>query len=123
MNYYGGWIYADPAAYPADAPFFADLARLFREEIAELAKAGCRYGQLDEVAIALLCDPTIRDKVAADGRDPDKLVDLYIEAINQAVAGRPADMVVGVHMCRGNFRGRYLAEGSYESVAERFFAN
>ncbi|HEX9466679.1 MAG TPA: 5-methyltetrahydropteroyltriglutamate--homocysteine S-methyltransferase [Alphaproteobacteria bacterium] len=123
MHFYGGRIYADPAAYPDDAPFFADLARLFREEIAELAKAGCRYVQLDEVAIALLCDPTIRDKVAADGRDPDKLVDLYIEAINQAVAGRPADMVVGVHMCRGNFRGRYLAEGSYESVAERFFAN
>jgi 5-methyltetrahydropteroyltriglutamate--homocysteine methyltransferase len=123
MHFYGGRVYADPGAYPSDEPFFADLARLFQEEIADLAKAGCRYVQLDEVAIALLCDPAIREKVKADGRDPDRLVDLYIDAINQAVAGRPADMAVGVHMCRGNFRGRYLAEGGYDSVAERFFAN
>jgi 5-methyltetrahydropteroyltriglutamate--homocysteine methyltransferase len=123
MHFYGGRKFADPTVYADAESFFADLGRVFREEIADLAKAGCRYVQLDEVAIALLCDPAIRDKVKADGSDPDRLVDLYIEAINQAVAGRPADMIVGVHMCRGNFKGRYLAEGGYESVAERFFAN
>lgn len=123
MHFYGGRKFADPAVYASAEAFFDDLGRIFREEIAELARAGCRYVQLDEVAIALLCDPTIRDKVKADGNDPDQLVDLYIKAINQAVAERPRDMIVGVHMCRGNFKGRYLAEGGYESVAERFFAN
>jgi 5-methyltetrahydropteroyltriglutamate--homocysteine methyltransferase len=122
MHFYRCTDFAAPAAY-SDAPsFFADLATVFREEIAALARAGCRYVQLDEVAIALLCDPAIRDKVTALGGDPDALVDLYIDAINQAVASRPAHMVVGVHMCRGNFKGHYLAAGSYESVAERFFA-
>ncbi len=122
MHFYGGKNYADRAVYADDGRFFADLCRAFQEEIAALAKAGCRYVQLDEVAIALLCDPAIREKVKANGSDPDRLVDLYVEAINQAVATRPSDMVIGVHMCRGNFKGRYLAEGGYDSVAERFFS-
>ena len=121
MHFYGGRAYADKGTYPDDESFFADLARIFREEIAALAAAGCRYVQLDEVAVALLCDPAICDKVKAEGGDPDRLVDLYVDAINQAVRDRPADMVVGVHMCRGNFRGRYLGEGGYEGVAAKFF--
>jgi 5-methyltetrahydropteroyltriglutamate--homocysteine methyltransferase len=123
MHFYRCTDFADPKAYADAGRFFADLARIYREEIADLAKAGCRYIQLDEVAIAMLCDPAIRDKVAAAGQKPDNLVDLYIQALNDCVAGAPADMVIGVHMCRGNFRGRYLSEGGYESVAERFFAN
>ena len=108
---------------PTRGTFFADLAKVYRAEIAELAAAGCRYIQLDEVAVAMLCDPAIRDRIASAGQKPDALVDLYIGAINDCVAGAPADMAIGVHMCRGNFRGRYLSEGGYESVAERFFAN
>src|SRR5262245_52907026 len=123
MHFYRASDFADKAAYSGAQPFFADLARIYREEIAELAKAGCRYVQLDEVAIALLCDPAIRAKVEAAGLKPDALVDLYIESLNDAVAGAPADMVFGVHLCRGNFKGHYLAAGGYESVAERFFAN
>ncbi|HKA72500.1 MAG TPA: 5-methyltetrahydropteroyltriglutamate--homocysteine S-methyltransferase [Xanthobacteraceae bacterium] len=124
MHFYRCTDFAASAAYAADAErFFADLAAVFAAEIAELAGAGCRYVQLDEVAIALLCDPAIRRKVTDVGGDPDALVDLYIDAINRAVAARPPDMIVGVHMCRGNFRGHYLAAGGYESVAERFFAN
>ncbi|MFZ1104301.1 MAG: hypothetical protein WAN86_15895 [Hyphomicrobiaceae bacterium] len=69
----------------------------------------------------MLCDPAIRDRIAGAGQNPDNLVDLYIKAINACVAGAPADMLIGIHMCRGNFRGRYLSEGGYESVAERFF--
>ena len=84
------------------------------QEIADLAKAGCRYIQLDEVAVAMLCDPAIRERISGAGQNPDRLVDLYIKAINDCVAGAPADMVIGVHMCRGNFRGRYLSEGGYE---------
>lgn len=122
MHFYRCSEYAEPGIYKDATAFFADLGRVFREEIAALAEAGCRYVQIDEVAIALLCDPAIRERVEKTGSDPDELVDLYIEAINQAVADCPAGVVVGVHMCRGNFKGHYLAEGGYESVAERFFS-
>jgi 5-methyltetrahydropteroyltriglutamate--homocysteine methyltransferase len=124
MHFYRCNDFADRAVYPDDGVFFYDLAKVFQQEIAELAKAGCRYVQLDEVAVALLCDPTIRDDVMKrSGSDPDALVDLYIAGINQAVAKCPTDVTIGVHMCRGNFKGHYLGAGGYESVAERFFAN
>ncbi|HEV2954936.1 MAG TPA: 5-methyltetrahydropteroyltriglutamate--homocysteine S-methyltransferase [Xanthobacteraceae bacterium] len=122
MHFYRCSDFAAPKAYQDVDAFFADLAVAFRVEIAALGAAGCRYLQLDEVAVALLCDPAIRTQVEAAGSAPDRLVDRYIDAINQAVAGRPADMIVGVHMCRGNFKGHYLAAGGYGSVAERFFA-
>jgi 5-methyltetrahydropteroyltriglutamate--homocysteine methyltransferase len=123
MHFYRCSDFAAPQAYRDVDAFFADLAAAFRAEIAALGEAGCRYVQLDEVAVALLCDPAIRAQVEAAGSAPDRLVDLYIDAINQAVAGRPADMVVGVHMCRGNFKGHYLAAGGYGSVAAQFFAH
>ncbi len=122
MHFYRCADFADPAVYPDAEGFFADLAAVFRQEIAGLAAAGCRYLQIDEVALALLCDPAIRERVAAVGAEPDRLVDTYIDALNQAVADCPAEVVVGVHMCRGNLKGHYLASGGYESVAERFFA-
>jgi 5-methyltetrahydropteroyltriglutamate--homocysteine methyltransferase len=122
MHFYRCTDFADPKAYVDAEAFLADLAAIYRQEITDLAKAGCRYVQLDEVAIAMLCDPAIRDRVSGAGQDPDRLVDLYIAAINDCVAGAPGDMAVGIHMCRGNFRGHYLSEGGYESVAERFFA-
>ena len=101
--------------------FFADLGKVYQAEIAELAAAGCRYVQLDEVAVAILCDPAAREKVKAAGEDPDRLVDLYIDAINEAVKKRRPSMTVGVHVCRGNYKGMYLSEGGYDSVAEKFF--
>jgi 5-methyltetrahydropteroyltriglutamate--homocysteine methyltransferase len=121
MHFYRFTDYAARAAYRDAAEFFADLGKVYQAEIAELAAAGCRYVQLDEVAIAILCDPAARGKVKAAGEDPDRLVDLYIDAINEAVKARPADMSVGVHMCRGNYKGMYLSEGGYDSIAERFF--
>ena len=123
MHFYRCDAFADKCVYRDVDAFFADLATVFRQEIAELAKAGCRYIQLDEVAVALLCDPAIRDQIKAVGSDPDALVGLYIDSINQAVAECPSDMAIGVHMCRGNFKGHYLGAGGYESVAERFFSN
>jgi 5-methyltetrahydropteroyltriglutamate--homocysteine methyltransferase len=114
--------FADPAAYGDIETFFADLVAVFAQEIADLVAAGCRYLQIDEIAIALLCDRAIRDRVAGTGGDPDALVDRYIDAINGAVAACPDHVSIGVHLCRGNFRGRYLADGGYESVAERLFA-
>jgi 5-methyltetrahydropteroyltriglutamate--homocysteine methyltransferase len=122
MHFYRLSDFADRNVYPDDERFFADLVAVYREEIADLVEAGCRYVQLDEVAIALLCDGTIRANVERAGAEPDALLDRYIDAINRAVSGCPPDVVVGVHMCRGNFRGRYLGEGGYDSVAERFFA-
>ena len=122
MHFYRCNDFADRTIYPGEDGFFNDLARIFQEEIAELAEAGCRYVQLDEVAVALLCDPAICDEVKRSGSNPDALVDLYIASINQAVSKCPANVTIGVHMCRGNFKGHYLGAGGYESVAERFFA-
>jgi 5-methyltetrahydropteroyltriglutamate--homocysteine methyltransferase len=114
--------FADRSAYRDADGFFADLVAVFAQEIADLVEAGCRYVQIDEIAVALLCDGDIRARVAAAGGDPDALIERYVDAINAAVAGCPPETVIGVHMCRGNFKGRYLAEGGYETVAERFFA-
>jgi 5-methyltetrahydropteroyltriglutamate--homocysteine methyltransferase len=121
MHFYRCSDFASPAAYPTVDGFFADLTRIFREEVAALADAGARYIQLDEVALALLCDPSISKRVEDRGHSPDRLVDLYIESLNAAVADAPSEVIFGVHMCRGNFKGHYLGTGGYESVAERFF--
>jgi 5-methyltetrahydropteroyltriglutamate--homocysteine methyltransferase len=123
MHFYRCNDFADQTIYRDVDAFFADLSSVFQREIDELAKAGCRYIQLDEVAVALLCDPAIRDQVKQSGSDPDTLVDLYVKSINDAVARCPSDVAIGVHMCRGNFKGHYLGAGGYESVAKRFFAN
>jgi 5-methyltetrahydropteroyltriglutamate--homocysteine methyltransferase len=109
------------SAYDNAEAFFKDLAKVYQAEIADLAAAGCEYVQLDEVAVAILCDPAARAKVKAGGGDPDQLVDLYIGAINEAVRGRPKGVAIGVHVCRGNYKGMYLSEGGYDSVAEKFF--
>lgn len=121
MHFYRFAQYADPGTYANAKEFFVDLGKVYQQEIAALAKAGCRYVQLDEVALAMLCDPALQAKVRAAGGDPDALVDLYVDAINEAVKGAPADMAVGVHMCRGNYKGMYLSEGGYTSIAERLF--
>jgi methionine synthase II (cobalamin-independent) len=121
MHFYRCNDFADRTIYRDVDAFFADLSNVFQLEIEELAKAGCRYIQLDEVAVTLLCDPAIRDQVKQSGSDPDTLVDLYVKSINDAVARCPSDVAIGVHMCRGNFKGHYLGAGGYESVAERFF--
>ena len=105
------------SAYDSAEAFFKDLGKVYQAEIADLAKAGCRYVQIDEVAVAILCDPAARQQV----KDADRLVDLYIDAINEAVKNRPAGVTIGVHVCRGNYKGMYLSEGGYDSVAERFF--
>ena len=119
MHFFGTMDYRAPAAYGDLERFFADLGRAFADEIAALAEAGCRLIQIDEVAIVLLTDPLIRDRVRAHGSDPDGLIDHYVKAANLAVTGRPRDVIVGLHICRGNYKGRYLGEGE---IAERVFA-
>ena len=121
MHLYRFSDYAAPGLYRDPAEFFRELGRVYQEEIAGLAAAGARYVQLDEVALAMLCDPSARARVKAGGQDPEKLVDMYVDAINEAVRNCPANMVVGVHMCRGNYKGKYLSEGGYDSIAEKLF--
>ncbi len=123
MHFWRGSGYAVPGVYDSPRDFFRDLAVIYRAEIADLAAVGCRYIQLDEVALAMLCDPAVRKRVAADGNDPARLVELYVEAINEAVAAAPPEMAVGVHMCRGNFKGKYLAEGGYDEIAKALFGS
>jgi 5-methyltetrahydropteroyltriglutamate--homocysteine methyltransferase len=120
-HFYRFTDWGDGKAYADARAFFVDLGKVYQQELAELAAAGCRYVQLDEVAIAILCDPSAREKVKQAGGDPDRLVDLYIDAINEAVKGKPDGVTVGVHVCRGNYKGMYLSEGGYDSVGERFF--
>ena len=108
------------AVYPTLDEFFADVARVYQEELAELGSLGATYVQLDDVAFPLLCDPSRRDELVERGYDPRDLLSRYIDATNAALAGRPDGMVVGIHLCRGNNQGKWLGEGGYDYVAEIF---
>ncbi len=120
-HFRGGRAAVDKAAYPDIEAFFADLAGVYAEEIADLAARGCRYLQLDDTNLAYLCDPKIRADVRAMGEDPDALPATYARLINAAIAGRPESMTVAIHLCRGNFRSAWVAEGGYDPVAEALF--
>ena len=101
--------------------FFADVARIYKEELRDLARLGATYVQLDDVSLPLLCDEKLRDGVRARGYGPDQLVDRYIELNNAALKDRPAGLTVGMHLCRGNNQGKWLGAGGYELVAEKIF--
>jgi len=111
----------DKIAYPDMQEFFADLARVYREEIAGLADAGCTYLQIDDVNFAYLCDPKMREGAKKIGEDPDQLPLLYANLVNECIKERPANMSVCTHLCRGNFRSSWVAEGGYDPVAEVLF--
>ena len=112
---FAGGPYADAREY------MADIARIYREEIAELASLGCTYVQIDEVPIPVMCDPNVQATIARRGEDAMALVDLYADTINDAIRERPAGMTVVVHMCRGNEGVAGLGSGGYDAVAERVF--
>jgi 5-methyltetrahydropteroyltriglutamate--homocysteine methyltransferase len=121
VHFRGGREAIDARAYPQMDAFYDDLAEVYRAEIRELAAAGCRYLQIDEVNLAYLCDPELRRQVANIGEDPESLPQTYAKLLNAAIAGRPADMTVCMHLCRGNFAGAWIAEGGYEPIAELLF--
>lgn len=121
LHFRGGRDVIDRTAYPEMDGFFDDLARVYREEIADLISAGCRYLQIDEVNFAYLCDPALRAHVKSLGEDPDELPHTYAKLLNQLTEGAPDDMIFGMHLCRGNFGGAWVAEGGYEPVAEILF--
>ncbi len=108
-------------AYPDMDEFFEDLAACYRDEIAALYAAGCRYIQLDDTNLAYLCDPKMRAAAAERGEDPNELPRTYAALINSVIDNRPEDLTVGIHLCRGNYRSTWFAEGGYEPVAEVLF--
>ena len=120
-HFRGGREAIDRAAYPEMEDFFADLARLYREEIADLADAGCRYIQFDDTNLAYLCDSKMRADARARGEDPDELPRTYAALINACIGDRPDDMAACVHLCRGNARSLWFAEGDYEPIADHLF--
>jgi 5-methyltetrahydropteroyltriglutamate--homocysteine methyltransferase len=111
----------DPKAYTSSKPYWDDMVAVFQQEIKELYAAGGRYLQLDEVPLALLCDNNIRALAKSEGDDPDALVSVYIDALNRAIAGRPADLTVAMHLCRGNMESMWMGDGGYASIAEPLF--
>ncbi len=104
--------------YPDIEQFFDDLAETYRKAVRAFADAGCRYLQLDDTVWAYLCSAQQREEARQRGDDPRSLPASYARVINQAIAGRPSDMVITTHSCRGNFRSTWIAEGGYEPVAE-----
>ena len=111
----------DAGVYPDRDELFADLGEAYRKAVSAFAAAGCRYLQLDEVFIAMLCDVAYREKVVARGDDPERLLRLYRDLINTAVAGAPDDMTVALHLCRGNFKSTFMGSGGYASVQDVLF--
>ena len=121
LHFRGGRQAISQEVYPDLAAFYADLAAAYREEILDLAARGCRYLQLDDTNLAYLCDDQIRAATRARGDDPDELPRLYCRLINEAILGRPVDMAVCIHLCRGNYQSAWVAQGGYEPVAEILF--
>jgi 5-methyltetrahydropteroyltriglutamate--homocysteine methyltransferase len=121
LHYRGGRAVIDRTAYPDMDAFWCDLAEVYRKEIAGLAAEGCTYLQLDDTSLAYLNDPAQRAYVTSIGGDGEQQHLTNIRLINQALAGKPAGMTVCTHMCRGNFRSSWVAEGGYDHVAEALF--
>ncbi len=108
--------------YPDLDEFWADLTKAYREEIADLYKAGCRYLQIDDTTIAMMGDPMVQENFKKLGDDPKKDTAMYADAVNAAIRDVPDDMTVAIHTCRGNFKSTWLASGSYDFVAETAFS-
>ena len=121
VHYRGGRSAIDPAVYPDLDAFWADLTAAYSQQVRGLYDLGCRYLQLDDTSLAYLNDPQQRRHVAEIGGDPQHQHEKYIANINRALAGRPGDLAVTTHMCRGNNQSMWAAEGGYDFVAEALF--
>jgi methionine synthase II (cobalamin-independent) len=121
VHYRGGRSAIDESVYPDLDQFWADLAAAYAEEVSRLYDLGCRYLQFDDTSLAYLNDPAQRQHVAEIGGDPEHQHETYIANINRALSGRPADLAVTTHMCRGNNQSMWAAEGSYDFVADVLF--
>jgi 5-methyltetrahydropteroyltriglutamate--homocysteine methyltransferase len=121
LHFRGGRAAISREAYPDLEAFYADVAQAYRDELAALGRAGCTYVQLDDTNLAYLCDEKMREGARARGDDPNELPRRYAALINAAIRDRPAGMTICTHLCRGNFKSAWAAEGGYEPVAEVLF--
>lgn len=121
LHFRGGRKAVSAEVYPEMAEFYRDLGLAYRGAVEAFAAAGCRYLQLDEVNLAYLCDSEQRQILRDRGDNPDELPRIYADMINSALATRPPDMAITMHLCRGNFRSSWIAQGGYEPVAELLF--
>jgi 5-methyltetrahydropteroyltriglutamate--homocysteine methyltransferase len=122
VHYRGGRAAIDPDVYPELDAFWADLTGAYAEQVRRIGELGCTYLQLDDTSLAYLNDPNQRAMVAAQGGDAEHQHELYIRNINAALAHRPSGMQITTHMCRGNYRSSWAAEGGYDFVAEALFS-
>ncbi|HEY2640441.1 MAG TPA: 5-methyltetrahydropteroyltriglutamate--homocysteine S-methyltransferase [Streptosporangiaceae bacterium] len=121
VHYRGGPAAIDHDVYPDLDVFWDDLGAAYADEVQRLADLGCTYLQLDDTSLAYLNDPAQRAEIARRGEDADHQHEIYIRSINRALADKPAGMTVTTHMCRGNFRSSWVAQGGYEFVADALF--
>jgi 5-methyltetrahydropteroyltriglutamate--homocysteine methyltransferase len=121
LHYRGGRQAIETSVYPEMEPFFADLGRAYGKAVRAFGEAGCTYLQLDEVFVAYLCDEAQREYLRGRGDDPDRLLHVYADLVNAACAGRTPGMTISMHLCRGNFRSTWMAQGGYERVADILF--
>jgi 5-methyltetrahydropteroyltriglutamate--homocysteine methyltransferase len=121
LHFRGGRRAVSEQTYSDMGEFFADLGKAYSKVVGAFAAEGCRYLQFDEVNLAYLCDPEQRESLMMRGDDPDKLPHIYARMVNTAILGRPSDMVVTMHLCRGNFKSMWISSGGYEPVAEILF--
>jgi 5-methyltetrahydropteroyltriglutamate--homocysteine methyltransferase len=113
-------IHVDAYKHDSEA-YFDAITRTYRKAVDAFYAAGCRYLQLDDIFFAYLCDPKIREQRKAQGEDPDWLIGRYARMMHDAIAHRPDDMLIGMHMCRGNFKSTWVAEGGYDPAADAIF--
>jgi methionine synthase II (cobalamin-independent) len=121
VHYRGGRAALDPDVYPDEEEFWADLSAAYARQVREISALGCTYLQLDDTSLAYLNDPGQRAAITARGDDAEHQHERYITQINAALADRPDGLTVTTHMCRGNFRSSWVAEGGYDFVAEALF--
>lgn len=121
MHFLGGAPDPDPEFYSDVELLFADVAAAYDEDISDIAARGARYVTLDDVPFPMLCDAAIRGQLERQGKDPEKLLDQYIDLTNASFESAPSDMTIGLHMCRGNLKGTWLSEGSYQAISEKLF--
>ncbi len=122
VHYRGGAAALDPAVYPDEDAFWDDLSAAYARQVALVHERGCRYLQLDDTSLAYLNDPAQREQLTAKGGDAEHQHERYIRQLNAALAGRPDDLRVTTHMCRGNYRSSWAASGGYDFVAEALFS-
>lgn len=122
LHFHGGRHAVSETAYPDIEAFFADVASVYRDEIAALEQVGCRYIQIDDPLLSYFLSPALRQEVVDEGDDPDRRLARYVRLVNDCIRTRERDTTIGIHICRGNARSSWIAQGAYDGIAEACFA-